>query len=318
MGTFRNVAAPSKDIERGDQGDSDDAAEESADENGEKGAANPKEGTDHGHHFDVTHAHTFAFADQFVEESSAEKKQAAEGCTEEGIENTDDHGRDRAIVEPHAEEAVRGDTRGEGEGNAESEPVDGVGENAGDDVGDDQNDEQAREDEEFERGQSDAEVVVREDKEHPSKEFHRWVHWGDGQVAGAAFAAEEKPAQDRDVVIRSNGSLTTRAAGGGGNNRKALRNAGDADIQERADDDAEKKEEERDHCLNVPQARGRLNVSGQEECRESHGSRHCQWPVASRQPTEKGKRHSLLFRTRETRGSEARFAEDAGKSEVDS
>jgi ribosomal protein L12E/L44/L45/RPP1/RPP2 len=63
----------------------------------------------------------------------------------------------------------------------------------------------------------------------------------------AAFAAEEKPTEDGDVVVGLDGALAARAAGGGADDGEAFGNAGDANVKEAANDDAEEEKEERNH-----------------------------------------------------------------------
>lgn len=65
----------------------------------------------------------------------------------------------------------------------------------------------------------------------------------------AAFAAQEKPTEDRDVVVGLDRCFTTRAAGGGADDGESFRDARDANVQEAADDDAEEEEEEGDHSI---------------------------------------------------------------------
>ncbi len=76
-----------------------------------------------------------------------------------------------------------------------------------------------------------------------------------------------EPAEDGNVVVRLDGSEATGAARGGGNDGFAGRNAGDANIQETADDYAEEEKEERDHRNDfdiereLAQCAGRVGVS---------------------------------------------------------
>ena len=82
-------------------------------------------------------------------------------------------------------------------------------------------------------------------------------------MAIAAFAAEKDPTEDGDVVVRLDGCLTARAVGRWGNNGFAFRNAGDANIQEAADDDAEKEKEERNHRIDCATGAGRAQCGEQ-------------------------------------------------------
>ena len=68
-------------------------------------------------------------------------------------------------------------------------------------------------------------------------------------MAVPAFALQEEPAQNRNVVVGSNRRLAAGAVRSGANDGLAFRNARYADIQETADDHAKKEKEERDHSF---------------------------------------------------------------------
>lgn len=68
-------------------------------------------------------------------------------------------------------------------------------------------------------------------------------------MAISAFPAQQQPAEDRDVVVSPDGVLAPWAVRPWRNNRNPFRNAGDTNIQEAANDDAKKEEEERDHRI---------------------------------------------------------------------
>ena len=86
-------------------------------------------------------------------------------------------------------------------------------------------------------------------------------------MAIAAFPTEENPSENRDVVVRLDGRLAARAMRSRRNDGDAFRNAGDANIQEAADDNAEEEKEERDHTIDcatgieMAQCEGRTGVS---------------------------------------------------------
>jgi hypothetical protein len=250
-GACGEIALPSGGVEDEDGGDADDAAEKSAEEDGEEGSADAEERADHGHHFDVAHAHAIAVTDEFIKSGGGEKEEAAESGAEEGIEDACYGVREAAgEAKPEAIDAQKRtgkDAGGKGQAEAEAEEGDGVGEEADAEVGGHENDEEATEEEPFEGGDGDGETVEGEDKECAGEEFDDGVERRDGEMAVAAFAAEDKPTEDGDVVVRLDGRLATRAAGGGADDGESFRNAGDANVEEAADDDAEEEEEEGNH-----------------------------------------------------------------------
>jgi len=77
-GACGEVALPSGRVEDEDGGDADDAAEKSAEEDGEEGSADAEERANHGHHFDVAHAHAIAVTNEFIESGGGEEEEAAE------------------------------------------------------------------------------------------------------------------------------------------------------------------------------------------------------------------------------------------------
>ena len=130
----------------------------------------------------------------------------------------------------NAQERAGEDARREGEAKAQAKEIDGVREQADAEIGDDQNNEEAAEEEPLEGGEGDAESVVSEDEEGAGEELDDGIHGRDGEGAVTAFSVEEKPTEERDVVVRLDESMAARAAGGGADNGKSFRDAGDADI----------------------------------------------------------------------------------------
>ncbi len=268
-GACGEIALPSGEVKNEDGGDADDAAEEGAKENGEECSTEAEEGADHGHHLDVTHAHAIAMANEFVEDGGAQEEKTAEGGAEKGIHNASGAmGEIAGQGEPQAKDTQEGageDAGGEGQAEAQAKEGDSVGEEADTQVGDDENDQQTAEEEPLEGGQGDAEGVVGEDEEGSREELNDGVEGRDGKSARAAFAAQEKPTEDGDVVVGLDGVLTTRAAGSGADDGEAVRDAQDANIQEAANDDAEEKEEEGDHGIEFD------TDAGASQCAAEHG-----------------------------------------------
>ena len=253
MRPFGDVAPPPDHVENGHYANADKATEKCPEENGKKRAADSQKSANHRHHFDVTQAHTLALSDKFVERSGAPEEQAAEEGAEERIEDSKKDLRPGMQAElPGQNEGGRviwRDTDGKRERETKAKPVHGIRKKTHADVGDDQNDQQALEEEELEGRKSDSERVTGEDKEHPGEEFNDRVHRRDGKMAGTAFAVKQEPAEHRDVVVRFDGCFAPWTTRSGRNNRNSFRNAGDADIQEAADDDAKEEEKEGDHRI---------------------------------------------------------------------
>src|SRR5258708_34606902 len=85
-GALCNGALPTEEIEEDDPQNADDAAEQGAEKNCKEGAAGPEERADHGHHFDVAHAHAVALADGGVEGRRSPEEHAADQSAEHGVE----------------------------------------------------------------------------------------------------------------------------------------------------------------------------------------------------------------------------------------
>ena len=250
-GARGEIAFPATGVENEDGSDADDATEEGAEENGEEGSAEAEKGADHGHHFDVAHTHAIALADEFVNDGGGQEEQAAEGGAEQGVNDSSDALRESVgQAEPQAidaQERTGENARGEGEAEAQAEEVDGVREETNEEVGDDENDEEAAEEEPFEGGEGDAESVVGENEVGAGEELDDGVHGRDGEAAVAAFAAEEEPTEDGNVVVGLDGGFAARAAGSWADDGESFGDARDANVEEAADDDAEEEEEEGDH-----------------------------------------------------------------------
>src|SRR5262249_55663216 len=78
-------------------------------------------------------------------------------------------------------------------------------------------------------------------------------------LARTAPSAQPHPGKDWHVVARPDGRSAGRASRSGRNDRHTLGNPRDADVQEAANDHAEKKDEGDDHISNVPQDLAPLN-----------------------------------------------------------
>lgn len=249
MRTLGEGAAPAEGVEKRDRGESDDATQKRAKQDGQECSANAEKGADHGHHFDVTHAHAIAFADEFVERGGAPEQQAAKGRAEQCFDQVGYERRNVMIMNVYVGDSVWRNARGERESQTEAKPVDRVGKQAHAKIGDDQNQKQAGEREPLEGFDRYAEFVIGENKNAAGKKFDDRIHWGNRERAIAAFTAKQEPAQDWDVVVRLDGIEATRATRGRRDDGNIVGDASDANIQKAADDDAEKKKEDWDHKI---------------------------------------------------------------------
>ncbi len=139
--TLGEGSTPAEGVEKRDGGEADDAAQKRAKQDGEECSAHAEKGADHGHHFDVTHAHAIALADEFVESSGAPEQQAAKGCAEQRVDQAGYERRNVMVMNGYVGDAVWRNARCERESQAEAEPVDRVGKQAHAKIGDDQNQE---------------------------------------------------------------------------------------------------------------------------------------------------------------------------------
>lgn len=80
-------------------------------------------------------------------------------------------------------------------------------------------------------------------------------------MAVATFSAQQKPAQNRNVVVGLYRLLATRAVRSGGDDGKALGNARYTNIQKTADNNAKKEKEERNHSLDCATAAPKLSIN---------------------------------------------------------
>jgi hypothetical protein len=158
---------------------------------------------------------------------------------------------ERANIEEHGGAVVRRDEEREDQAGQEPGEIDGVGQNADAQVGNGENDDQADKEQPLEGCGSDVESQVAAHEEQPSGQLNERIHWGDGQLAGAAFATQPEPAKDRHIIVRLDGRFATWAAGARRNDRQPLRNARNAHIQEAANHNAKKEKEEKHHRMTL-------------------------------------------------------------------
>jgi hypothetical protein len=249
MGAGGNFFSPAEDVQEKYQAEAHDAAQQSANQYGQECAAWAQEGADHRHHFYVAHPHAIALAHEFIEGGRPPQKQTPDGSAKQRIEYAGYGSGPVTFVEPHIRETAGRDASGEGQSHAKAGPVDGVGKHTDPKIRDDEDHQHAVENQELERDQRDAEREICKDEEKPGEEFDDGIHRRNRQAATAAFAAQQEPAEDRNVVVGLDGLKAARATRAGRNDGQSLWNTRDADIEEAAYGYAEKKEEERNHSF---------------------------------------------------------------------
>jgi hypothetical protein len=78
-----------------------------------------------------------------------------------------------------------------------------------------------------------------DEEQHAGQQFDYRIPHGDGRLAMPAAAAQQRVAQQRDVVVPGDRMAAGRAVRAGPHHRKILRQAVDADVEEAADQQAE-------------------------------------------------------------------------------
>src|ERR1700757_2281322 len=92
-------------------------------------------------------------------------------------------------------------------------------------------------------------------------------------MAIAASASEKNPAEHGNIVIGLDGPFAARTPGRRRNDRNVFRNAGNANIQEAADNDAKKEKEEWDHRLDCATGGEAPQRGESDACRMANGKR---------------------------------------------
>src|SRR5262249_30986629 len=207
-----------------------------------------------------------------IESGSAPEKHAAKGGAESGIQNADRGFGKPAMQDANAEDVARAiihaDEKGKNHPESKSGPGDDIGEEAHADVSDSEDDDEARKRNPLAGFRSESEAKKTTDEEKSGEQLNEGIHRGNRELAGAAFPAEPKPAEDWDVVVGLYGREAARAARDRRHDGNALGNARDAHIQEASHEDAEQEEKrgEDDHELRLTQEEKRLNDAGEGAC----------------------------------------------------
>lgn len=242
-GALGECKLPARRVEPEDDCAADDAAEQRAEQNCEKRAAQAEERADHGHHFHVAHAHAFAAAPEFVKLGDAPEEEAAEGGADEASDQAE-NGEWQDAMKKYDTEPVdvngigwRGDG-GEEEPEHEARPVDEIGQETHSKIGDREHNDQASEDEPFQGGDGESILEIADDEKASRGELDQRIHRRNRKSAGAALAAQPEPAEDGNVVVGLNRLLAAGAARTRGYDRQTLWNPRDADVQKAAENDA--------------------------------------------------------------------------------
>lgn len=144
--------------------------------------------------------------------------------------------RRKDVGEAQADGVYGSKTNGKSDAKTEAKIVYCVGKDADANVGDGQDDDEAEEEEPLKCVGSEAEREVGCDEKKSSEEFDGWVHEGDWRGAGAAFAAEPKPGEYRNVIVGLDRRVAMWATRAGRHDGDALWNPRDADVQKAADE----------------------------------------------------------------------------------
>jgi hypothetical protein len=223
---------PARSKKNADNGKANHGAKKRAQQDCEEGAAESEERAHHEHHFDVAEAHTIAVAHDFVKPRRKPEQACTEDRSEQSIEDARSPARqvDVATQEQSSDAVDRRDVGGEDQAKPYTEPVHDVRENSFAEIGYDKNDQDAGKEGPLQSGKRQTETQVARDEKKRGEEFDSRVHGRNRGLAIAAFAAQHKPADDGDVVIRLDAAGTVGAAGTRGHNRRAFGNPRDADV----------------------------------------------------------------------------------------
>jgi hypothetical protein len=125
----------------------------------------------------------------------------------------------------------------------DSREGEGVGETHGFGVHDGEAEEQKAEDRHPDALDGETETQIAEQKQSGGCQFDGGVAPGDALAAVAAASAEKNPAEDGDVVEGADGRGAVRAAGARADDGFVTGQAGDADVEEAAEGEAEEDDE---------------------------------------------------------------------------
>src|SRR5579871_2539600 len=208
---------PARCVKGKDDGATDDAAEQRAEENREKCAAQAEKRADHGHHFHVAHPHAFAPAPQFVERGDAPEQKAAERGSQQTVDQADEVRRWNPVEQLDAGEVDKlcvgwWHERGEKESEDEARPIHKIGQESYAKIGDGQDDDDTGERDPLNGSVADDVFEIAHDKQAAGREFDQRVHGRDRKTAGAASTPQPEPAEDGDVVVGLDRGLAPGAA----------------------------------------------------------------------------------------------------------
>lgn len=248
------------------EGDGEDAEEgggERSQKQGEEGRRGTEPGGDHGDEFDVAQAQAFLVADEEVEPADQEQEEGGEDrpdCRDDEAGNPccpqrksepssriqdfyqpgwEDEGSWNDAEERRCNSGVENSQHDARQGKRIRQPH-GLGIHDGE-----------AEEQETKNGHSDgndakSEAQKAEEEERGGGELDGWVSPGDWPAAGSAAAAKENPAENRNVVGGLDPSAAARATRAWVNDGFVARQAGDADVEEAAEGEAEEHGEDGD------------------------------------------------------------------------
>jgi hypothetical protein len=238
-----------------DQNDThaDNSSKECSQEYGKESAAYSKKSTDHKHHFDVAKAHAFAAANRFVEKRCRPEKAAAQNRSEHGVEDSGGpawEGGAEMAAQEHAGDAVgRRYANGKCNAQANAEPIDEVWQDALAVVGNDQHYQDTTETKPLKRGDGEAKTQIAGHKKQGGDEFDGRIHRGNRSVTVAAFAAQDHPADYRNIIVCLDSSAAFRATRPRRHDGDTRRDPRDADVQKAANQQSQEEKYSDDHTL---------------------------------------------------------------------
>ena len=218
------------------EGEAEDGAGEGGDEDREEDGRPAEAGADGAEELDVAHAHGLALEDEAAEGGDEPEEAVAEGEADEGME-------ERGEALGLALEGGEGD--GEEKAGGHAAERDAVGQDEMVEVHERAEDQGAGEKDIDGREERPAVDEPQAGEQRAGEQFDDEVARGDGGLAVAALAAEEEPREQRNIVPRRDGVVAGGAVGAGPGNGFVARDAPDADVEEAADAEPGKEDEDR-------------------------------------------------------------------------
>src|SRR5713101_5935852 len=155
-------------------------------------------------------------------------------------------------AEEHAGDTVRRrHANGKCDTQANAEPIDEVGQDTFAIVSDDQNHQDTTETKPLKCRDGEAKAQVAGDKKQGGHELDGWIHRGNRSVAIAAFAAQQDPAEYRNIIVCLDCSAALRATRPRRHDGDTCWNPRDADVQKAANQESHEEKCSDDHTFTL-------------------------------------------------------------------